>query len=134
MRTVGYSGLRFVIIVIVVILKLAFWMCWCLSWSARREDVVQYKRVQCVVNGEFPREHERAVQEIPDCPPPTYSPRVPCDEYTQNSGQNRHQTQGEENVNTRESVQQGPTMGPPPAYSPRPAVKSSKNDNSAQED
>ena len=130
MRTVGYSGLRFVIIVIVVILKLAFWMCWCLRWSARREDVVQYKRVQCVVNGEFPREHERAVQEIPDCPPPTYSPRVPCDEYTQNPDQ----TQREENVNTREGVQQCPTMGPPPAYSPRPAAKSSKNDNSAQED
>ena len=85
-------------------------------------------------NDELQREHERAEQEIPDCPPPPYSPTAePGLVDTQNTGQNQDQTEGGGQANTSEGhgVHQGSPMAPP-AYSSSPAAN--PNENTTQTD
>ena len=78
--------------------------------------------VPIVDNDELQREHERAEQEIPGCPPPAYSPTAELGEgATQHTGQTPDQDEGERGiVNGSEDygVQQGSPMPPPPAYPP----------------
>ncbi len=134
-----------------MILKIALCAAWC-SRHQRRRVVVVRRRVTVVAavpivdNDELQREHERAEQETPDCPPPAYSPTAELGEgATQHTGQTPDQDEGERGiVNGGEDygVQQGSPiapppyspMVPPPAYSPSPAVNSSENANSVETD
>jgi hypothetical protein len=127
-----------VVFIVLVILKIAF----CYSRARRqRVLVVRTRRVACVEvsvpiveNDELQREHERAEQEIPDCPPPPYSPTAePGEIDTQNTGQNQDQTEGGGQANTSEGygVHQGSPMAPP-AYSSSPAAN--PNENTTQTD
>ena len=134
---------------------------WCSRHQRERTVVVcrrvtRYTAVPIVDNDELQREHERAEQETPHCPPPAYSAQHIQPAYSaqhiqpaysaqhiqpaysaQHTGQTPDQDEGERGiVNGSEDygVQQGSPMAPPPAYSPSPAANSSENANSVQTD
>ena len=130
------------ITIVLVILKIARWAARCSSHQRRRVVVVR-RRVTVVAaplvdNDELQREHERAEQEPPDCPPPAYSPTAELGEgASQHTGQTPDEDEGEWGiVNGSEDygVQQGSPMAPPSAYSLSPAANSSENGNSVETD
>ncbi len=130
------------ITIVLVISKIALWAARCSSHQRRRVVVVRRRvtvvAVPIVDNDELQREHERAEQETPDCPPPAYSPTAELGEgASQHTAQTPDQDEGEWGiVNGSEDygVQQGSPMAPPSAYSLSPAANSSENANSVETD
>ena len=115
-----YYYLIIIAVGIVVFLTLGLRLCYA---RRGRRAVVLRRRVACSVtvpiveNDELQLEHEEAEQEQLNYPPPLYTPTAePLEGCTTNNGQNPHQAQEEEMVNTEEGpgVPQGSRMVPPP--------------------